>query len=67
MAIERILDNAEESAAPMVPDESANAAADSVVQFVSYDGGLLAHYSDIPELLRPRLGPEGSEYRRASI
>ena len=58
MAIERILDNAEESAAPIVPDESANAAADSAIQLVSYDGELPAHDSVLPELLRPRLGPE---------
>ena len=58
MAIERILDNAEESAAPIVPDESANAAANSETKSVSYDGGSPAHNSVIPELLRPRLGPE---------
>ena len=58
MAIERILDNAEESAAPIVPDERANAAADSAKQCVSDDGGWFARDIVIPELLRPRLGPE---------
>ena len=68
MAIERILDNAEESAAPMVPDESANAAANSVIQFVSNGRGLSTHDSVIPELLRPMFGPEIYErYQQRSL
>jgi hypothetical protein len=54
-AMERMFERAEESAAPIVPEERANAAVDqSLSDYGRHSCGL----SDGPEVLRPKLGPD---------
>ena len=72
MAIERVLERLEESAAPIVPDDSAKAA----VRCGIWMGCLSVHHLDrkakgkkggvwiVPEVLRPKFGPEIYNARR---